>query len=423
MNIRMTLRPLLCCALLAATVTAAVGGCATGARAPSAVSQERPAALGASMTPDHAAARALLVSPRVLAAAHRVDAATARAEAAAMPPDPTIAISLGVPIDGMGGTPVSLSIMQGIAWLLAHDAIRDAATRERDVAARELVAASVETAAEARRLARALVAARDMSAATRTAAESRHARIAIERDRFDTGESSSASVFAMEREALAADAMLADALLEEHELAVSLESLLAVTELPTIDAIATSVDTVPSADSLEVIRARAAVARAEAMLAGASSPLGTDARAGAGFSRDLEDRESITGTIELGLPIFRRAHELNALRADVAAARADLAEAERVAAIENDHAIARVKGARESAEFARQAAVAARNARSTVENALATGESSRAAVTEARVMEAETQALAAKRRIELAAAIARLEARAAQNTESAGGTR
>jgi len=38
-------------------------------------------------------------------------------------------------------------------------------------------------------------------------------------------------------------------------------------------------------------------------------------------------------------------------------------------------------------------------------------------------MEAETQALAAKRRIELAAAIARLEARTAQNTDSAGGTR
>ncbi len=396
---------------LALLLLAALSGCASPQpRAPLASAPH--AALGESIDADAAAARALQVSPRVRAAALRLEAAQSRAAAAALPPDPSIALGLGIPIDGMGGTGISLSIMQGIGWLLAGDAIRDAAARERDVAARELVAASVETAAEARRLVRTVCAARATTSATHDALDARGARASIERALVELGETNSVEVLRLEREALAAQLELVDAELEEHELTVSLASLLSVETLPTLVDAAVGADAVPSAQSLEVIRARAAVARAEAMLATADSPLGADARVGGGVMQDVEDRRTITGSLEFGLPIFRRPHELAALRAELLAARAELAEAERIAALENDHALVRVKSARETEELARTAAASAHAARLIAEKAQAVGERSFADLAEARLEEADTAIGAAERRIELANALAKLESRA-----------
>ena len=230
--------------------------------------------VAANIDADEAAARALRVSPRVRAAALRLDAARARATATALPPDPTIAISLGIPIDGLGGTAISASIMQGIGWLLAKDALIDAAARERDVAAHELIGASVETAAEARRLLRSLIAARVVTTASRVAMDAREARSAIERSRLELGETSTAKLLGIERDALIAKFTLNAAELEEHELSVSLASILAVDPLPGLIDADIAADFSAADTSLEVIRARAQVARAEAMFASADSPLG-----------------------------------------------------------------------------------------------------------------------------------------------------
>lgn len=361
---------------------------------------------------DEAAARALSVSPRVRASALRLDAARARATATALPPDPTIAISLGIPIDGLGGTAISASIMQGIGWLLAKDALIDAAARERDVAAHELIGASVETAAEARRLLRSLIAARVVTTASRTAMDAREARSAIERSRLELGETSTAKLLGIERDALIAKFTLNAAELEEHELSVSLASILAVDPLPGLIDADIAADFSAAVTSLEVIRARAQVARAEAMFASADSPLGADARAGGGFMRDLEGRESIAGTFEIGLPIFRRSFELQSLRADADAAHAELAEAERLASIENDHARTRVSSARTNLALAVNGVHNAQNEREITQRSHSNGEASLADLTDARVIEAEAQALCATRRREVADAIARLESRA-----------
>jgi outer membrane protein TolC len=206
--------------------------------------------------------------------------------------------------------------------------------------------------------------------------------------------------------------MLNAAELEEHELSVSLASILAVDPLPGLIDADIAADFPTAVTSLEVLRARAQVARAQAMFASADSPLGADARAGGGFMRDLEGRESIAGTLEIGLPIFRRSFELQALRADADAAHAELAEAERVASIENDHARTRISSARANLALAVNGVHNAQTEREIAQRSHANGEASLADLTDARFMEAEAQALCATRRREVADAIARLESRA-----------
>lgn len=374
--------------------------------------------LATPLSPDSAAARAVAVSPSVRAAALRLDASAHRAKSASQPPDPSIALALGVPIDGLGGTPISLSILEGIGWILRHDEIEDAAERERSLAARELVASTVQVAAEARRLVRALGAARVASEALSAAAIERTAALDIERAAADLRESTPARVRALELEANEAQTESLASALDMHELEVSLASLLGVTTLTAIESDDLKMDIAEDAEfaSIEVIRARARVARAEAMLAAAESPLGADARVGASFNRDLEDRESIGGVIELALPVFRRQHDLAALRADVAAERAELADAERLSLLETDHARARIASLVERTELAHRSWRSATHTQEIAESAIADGESSRAAVAEARAAAATARARMAERQIELANALAALEARALEAT-------
>lgn len=376
-----------------------------------------PAALDRSaiLEPAAAAARAIEVSPRVRAASLRLDAATHRARAVAAPPDPSVAIALGVPIDGLGGSPISLSIMEGIGWLLQHDAILDAAERERELAARELVATSISVAADARRLVRALAAARDSAESLAAASDERGRLLELERAAADLRESTPALVRTRERDANDAREAAVAARLTEHEVAVALASLLAIDSAPPVkdDALASA----PTADragtpaTIEVVRARARVARIEAALAANGSFLGSEPGLGAGVGRDIEDRESATFTLEVTAPLFRRGHEIHALRAELDAERAELEEAERMARVEADHAFERAVAARARADAARASWLAARHAREIVENTLAEGEASRADLANARATDAEARARSAERRIALADALYALETR------------
>lgn len=365
------------------------------------------------LDPDLAAARAIAVSPRVQAAAHRLEASGHRADLVGAPPDPSIALSLGVPIDGLGGFPISLSIMEGIGWLLNHDRIVDAAERERELAARELLAATVSVAAEARRLVRVLEAARAARLATDEASNMRGRMVEIDRAALGIDESNRARLAELESAANEARAMALAAGLEEHDIETALASLVAVDAIGAVRADEPAIAGLPGATTLEVVRARVRVARAEAMLAAIDSPIGTDARAGAAIGRDIEDRESVTGTIELSLPVFRRSHETAALRAEVDAERAELAEAERVARLEAIHALARAETARAMLELAERAAQAAEARKVIVDRARDEGEASLAEAAEAAATAAESRARSLLRRIEFIDAVAFLESRAA----------
>jgi outer membrane protein TolC len=154
------------------------------------------------------------------------------------------------------------------------------------------------------------------------------------------------------------------------------------------------------------------------MLSVADTPLGADARAGVGYARDIEDRQSVAGSIEFGLPIFRRGHELAALRAELAADEADLREAERLSWLDAERFHTRADTARAQLELATQSARAAQHAREIAERALAEGEASRTEVADARAAEGEARARAAERRVELAEALANLESRLADTDTS-----
>lgn len=396
-----------CCACVAA-------GCAS-VREPASPDTASAFDLTAPIDPQAAAARAIEVSPRARAASLRLDASAHRASALAAPPDPAIAIALGVPIDGLGGSPVSISIMEGIAWLLRHDEIRSAAERERELAARELVSTTVAVAAEARRLVRALAAARDAAEALDAAAEERSRVLGLERAAADLRESTPARVRERERDANDAREASIAARLAEHELSIALASLLALDAAPKVaddgSSALPALDRARTPVTIEVVRARARVARAEAILAASGSPFGADPSVGASVGRDIEDRDSATFTVGISAPIFRRGHELDALRADLAAERAELDEAERVARLDADHALERAETARMLAEAAQGSWRAARHAREIAENTLAEGEASRADVAAARAADAEARARSAERRIALADALFALETR------------
>jgi len=372
----------------------------------------------ATLDPSTAAARAVAISPRVLAAAHRLDASAARAQAAALPPDPTIAISLGVPIDGLGGFPISLSIMEGLAWLMHADVITSSAERERAAASAELLAASVEVAADARRLVRAVAAAREQTAAADRAVQSRAELVEIERSALALGESSTVRIAALESRLTQARLDASAAQLMNHELETALASLLAVERAPAVSGMIPDDTALGTADSLDVLRARARVARAESMLAASGGVLGANSAIGPSISRDLEDRESLGGTLEFTAPLFRRGHELAALESDLAAEREELAEAERRAALDLDHARAQVESARSTLAIALDGARTTEAARAALAAAADDGEASRAAIAEASADAAEWRARAAERRIELANALFRIESRAATSERS-----
>lgn len=369
------------------------------------------------LTPDSAAARAIATSPRVHAAALRADAQAHRTRAVLAPPDPSIAIAIGLPIDGMGGLPVTVSIMQGLAWLLNGDAIRDAAARERDFAARELVATATAVAAEARGLARGLAAAREARLADDAAWAERNALVAIEREALALGESTPARVSALELEAKAAREDAADAQLEEERLELALGSLLGADRIGTIEPDASTVPPLEVVTSIEIEQARVRLARADAILRIAETPLGAEARGGVGFQRDLDGRDSIGGSLELALPVFRRPSEIAALRADTRAARAELEEAERTTRLALRQAHGRAARLEELMQLDLAASELTARVRENVEHAFNLGESTRATVADARAAEWQARAHVARRRMELATAIAAVESRSAPPAE------
>ncbi len=359
-----------------------------------------------------AASRALIVNPRVRAAAARLDAASARSTAAALPPDPSLALSFGIPIDGMPGTGISASIMTSLTWLFARDAIVASAQLERDAAARALVAASAEVAAEARRLLRTADAGQRARVAAQEAADAAHEALTIEYAQLQAGEVAREAVFMREAEDLEATAMLAEVESEAHEATIALLSLLALEALPTQLIVNDESFGTPHTDTLEVLMARREVARARAAFAQIGGVLGDDAEIGGGFMQDLEDRQAIETALTLRLPFFRRSHEIDAARADMNAASADLEEVERVTAIEIEIALVRERAARTAAHAARESVLAMERARDATASALAQGESSRAALALIRVRAANTQLDALTRDKELADAIATVEKRA-----------
>lgn len=392
------------------------GGCAT---APTVAPPERAASVERidALTPDSAAARAVATSPRVHAAALRADAQAHRTQAALAPPDPSIAIAIGIPIDGMGGLPVTVSIMQGLAWLLNGEAIRDAAERERDSAARELVATATAVAAEARGLARGLAAAREARSADESAWAERDALLAIERESLALGESTDARVAALELASKDAREDAADARMEEERLALALASLLGAGAIGTIEPDHSTVPMLDAVTSLEIEQARVRLARAEAIVRTAEAPLGSDARGGTGFQRDLDGRESVGGSLEFALPVFRRPSEIAALRADARAARADLDEAERTTRLALRQAHGRAARLEELMQLDLVAAELTERVRGNVEHAFNLGESTRASLADARAAAWQARAHVARRRMELAAAIAAIESRSARPQE------
>ncbi|MEY5031438.1 MAG: hypothetical protein RL354_469 [Planctomycetota bacterium] len=363
-----------------------------------------------------AAARAVAVSAKVHAAGRRLEAASARAHARSLPPDPSIAIGLGIPIDGLGGSPASVSIMEGLSWLLSGERQQRAAEGECDAAAAELVAIAAGVAAEARRLVRTLDAARARRDALARSAAARSELAEIEQAALAEGESTAARVAALVGESAESRMELASAALAVQETEVALMSLLALESQP---AVAPFGDVAPATDatlSLDVLRARARVARAEAEVDLGRTPLGADPQIGVGISRDLEDRRSVDGTIELTVPLFRRAKEQMAREQDLAAEHAELAELERIAAVELAHARAAVDDARAQRAEALEAVAASERARAAVERALEAGEASRAELLRASAERDEWRARAAARSIAFAEALARIESRSTAAT-------
>jgi outer membrane protein TolC len=403
--------------IIACTVVFA--GCATVPRATYRATVELPPPPTSPIDADRAAARAVLISHRVRAAELRLNAAMARVEAASLPPDPALAIGLGIPIDGLGGSPVSISIMQGLAWLLSGEIDRVAASRERDAAAAELVAVAAEVAAEARRLVRALAAARDRRDALARGAETRRQMVAVERAAIDLGESTAIQLGTVAAELAKAELDAAAAALAARELEIALMSTIGIDAAPLLtplDEEGTTATVAATQPTLDVLRARARVARAQSALDARLVPLGSNATLGVGLGRDLEDRESVDGTLEITLPIFRREQELVALEDELAAERAELAESERLAHMALAHARARIAEAESQRAAAIGALDAAEKARAATERAVTMGEASHAQLLRSDAECTAWRARVAASRIDLANAIALIELRTAPST-------
>ena len=365
---------------------------------------------------ESAAARALAVSPKVRAASLRFDAAAARAQAVTLPPDPRIALEVGIPIDGLAGTALGASITEGIGWLFTKDALIDAASRERDALARELVASSAATSAEARRLVRVVYSSRNANAAARDALSAAQELETIERARVAAGESTDASLNERSVDALGFVDELLESELAEHDASVALASLLAIEVVPEIFAHEQQPLEGVRHETLDVVRARYQVATAGAQLALLDNPLGSDAMFGGGYMRDLEDREAVQLTLDFTLPLFRRQHELASARAECDAALAELLEAQRKADLENVHALARFYAAVASVRSARQAAINAQRVRDIAIASHTQGEANKEFVAQMQLLECAARVRAARQEIALADAISTLDTRIAPAT-------
>ena len=402
----------------AALLAFALAACASDPARPVAHRESAIAPPAAAMPPrtlDEAVARAVANAPSVRRAAAEFDRACAEERASLAPPDPAIALTVGIPVDGLGGTRIDASILASLAWLLTRDATIAAANRERETAAQALVLAAAGTAADARRALTNLAAARDGTAAAREALEAETLLAAINGARRTLGEASDAMLEAQSAEVAQARAMLAERLEVERIAAAEVASLCgeaAVAALPEADA----PEPVASASllaTLDVLRARADLARAEAGLRAIEGAAGVDPMVGGGFMRDLDERESAQVIVEAKLPIFRQRHERDSARATLDAARAELAEATRRADLDAASARARIESRRD-ARAARMALVAARaESLHAVETALIAGEASPEDRARAARALADARIALADARIALAEAEAALAARTA----------
>ncbi len=368
---------------------------------------------------DAAAARALAVSPKVRAASLRLDAAAARAHAVTLPPDPRIALELGIPIDGLSGTALGASLTQGITWLFTKDALIDAASREREALARELVATSAATIAEARRLVRVVNASRNASAAARDALSAAHELETLERARVTAGESTEAAAAQRSVDAFVMANDVLERELAEHDASVALASLLAVDVVPELVMHEQRPLAGERHEPLEVVRARYQVALARAQLTQLDNPLGNDAMVGGGYMRDLEDRQAALVTVDFTLPLFRRHDQVTAAQAECDAALAELAEASRVAELDNVHALARLNAAVSGVESAHNAVIRAQRVRDITLASHAQGEANQELVAQMQLLECAARVRAAQQEISLAEAIFTLDTRIASAPMSA----
>lgn len=304
-----------------------------------------------------AAALAVARSPRVAAAARRFEASEARLSASQVPPDPTVALGLGIPIDGLGGTGLSASIGGAIGWLFTREAAHAEARSLATLAADELVRTARVVAADAREAARVATIAQAAHGAARDAASASATIVRVAEQAVAESEMPRVLLAEARSEALAADLELARRAADERLSRLALASLAGCDEsaelAPSLPpGLAACHDTDPSEatapPTIEVIRAARMVAAAQAELARLESPLGPSSQISAGFTQDLEDRRSVETGLSLTLPLFRRGSELDAARAELDAAQAELEEASRGARLAQASGAERVRAAREA---------------------------------------------------------------------------
>ena len=338
-------------------------------------------------TIDDVVRRALQNSHRIQEAEALFAASQADLRADLAPPDPILVLSLGIPVDGMGGDAFSASLMSGISWIFNRDALQTEAEARTAEKARALVALSAEIAAEARHLARVALSTAEANDAAKTHVAALAAMLESEESAAKLGEArADAPVYARatlreaerayeaRRQSLTlAHARLASLLsLEESALDLSLLAAAMRTNIAGVPD-APREDT-PQLEAPSVIAARARVAEAQRSLQRTMNPFSIDDGVGAGFSRDLEGRESVNLMFALELPLFRQSHEVAGAQARVDAAEAALAEATRVSHLERRERVRALESALTQLKLARDATRASNIAITSMRAAYAAGE-------------------------------------------------
>ncbi len=141
------------------------------------------------LSSEQAVAAALQNNRRVRAAVESIASAQARAVQAGLAPNPVITLAWGVPLDGLGGSPVAHSLMQQLAWLWQRDAQIDRG--EAALRAQVLTAAdeALRLIAQVRTVHAEAVLAREAIAIEEQRVAHAEGFAALARERFGAGES------------------------------------------------------------------------------------------------------------------------------------------------------------------------------------------------------------------------------------------
>lgn len=317
---------------------------------------------------DEITARALRRSLRVQERKALLDAIRSDVDALCLPPDPSLALSLGLPVDGVDGDAFSISLMSGIGWLLQRDALRAEADALLAARAQDLLASSIETAADARHLTRVVIATSEaaLAAERRKVAEaaSLHAlevAAAVGEVRSEMVAAAKSSYLGAAREHRRREEAHMRARAQLASLLQISEPLLDLTKISrqSLEAMRDLHDS-PYRDSPAVFAARARWTEAQRELQATQSIFSLDEGVGAGFSRDLEGRESINAMLTIQLPLFRQTYEIAAQQARVQAAEFAVREAQRMRTLERtelllqrDSAVAQYGYAQEALAYSR----------------------------------------------------------------------